>query len=200
MIKTLIIYSSKYGFTKSLAEDTALILGPAKCIPISQLNRQNENFDFFVLCAPVYLEKLEYSTLESILQNEWLKQKKVALVCTCLNVKDKERYLQPLNEILGSSLVYSEAIEESFNKERFIETILTIKRIKDEGARIIEENSLKHYIEDFINTHNTCSLSTGYGDRIRSTPIEYLYKDETFYILSEGGEKFANILLNQIKQ
>ena len=48
-----------------------------------------------------------------------------------------------------------------------------------------------------MTSHNTCTLSTGHIDRVRSTPIEYNYIDGFIYLLSEGGEKFANLILNE---
>ena len=55
---------------------------------------------------------------------------------------------------------------------------------------------MEDFIEKFLTSHNTCTLSTGYQDRVRSTPIEYNYFNGFIYLLSEGGEKFANLPLN----
>lgn len=55
---------------------------------------------------------------------------------------------------------------------------------------------LKSAIEDFLLSHNTCTLSTGTKDCVRGTPIEYSYKNGCVYFVTEGGMKFANLLLN----
>jgi hypothetical protein len=39
-------------------------------------------------------------------------------------------------------------------------------------------------------------LATGSFGRIRATPVEYIYNQGQIYILSEGGEKFANLLFS----
>lgn len=51
-------------------------------------------------------------------------------------------------------------------------------------------------IKKFLTSHNTCVLCTGCSDRVRATPIEYLYFEGTLYFLSEGGEKFAFLRFN----
>jgi hypothetical protein len=83
-----------------------------------------------------------------------------------------------------------------FNRDNVIDYALELKNIKDERIEKIPQTKLKAEIEEFLFSHNTCTLSTSYRDRVRSTPIEYNYHEGYVYLLSEGGEKFANILLN----
>jgi hypothetical protein len=73
---------------------------------------------------------------------------------------------------------------------------LELRREMEKYIKTPPREVLKEAVEKFINDHNTCVLATGSGDRIRSTPIEYSYIDGVLYIISEGGEKFANIILN----
>jgi hypothetical protein len=35
------------------------------------------------------------------------------------------------------------------------------------------------------------------GERVRATHLEYWFQDGYLFILSEGGEKFANLLLTR---
>ncbi|EYE87965.1 flavin-nucleotide-binding protein [Fervidicella metallireducens AeB] len=51
-------------------------------------------------------------------------------------------------------------------------------------------------MEEFLNCHSTCTLSTASNKRVRGTPIEYNYKNNYIYLLTEGGEKFCNLLKN----
>ena len=60
----------------------------------------------------------------------------------------------------------------------------------------METSELDQAIDDFILRHNTCTLATGFETVVRATPIEYTYHNGFFYFLSEGGEKFANLLRN----
>ena len=52
------------------------------------------------------------------------------------------------------------------------------------------EEQLKKAVDDYILANNTCTLATGFGEFVRCTPIEYIYHDGTFWMFSEGGEKF----------
>jgi uncharacterized protein YhbP (UPF0306 family) len=72
-----------------------------------------------------------------------------------------------------------------------------IKELRDKGINVLPDEQLLTEIEKFIKSHNTCALATGYDDKVRCTPIEYFYLKGIFYIISEGGEKFANIALNK---
>ena len=58
------------------------------------------------------------------------------------------------------------------------------------------DNLLKEEIRKFIINHNTCALATGKGEFVRCTPLEYLYDNDNFYIITEGGLKFKGILQN----
>ncbi|MDP4090321.1 MAG: pyridoxamine 5'-phosphate oxidase family protein [Bacillota bacterium] len=68
---------------------------------------------------------------------------------------------------------------------------------KDEKAVRMERGVLLTQIEKFIMEHNTCALATGCGDFIRCTPLEYSYKDGSFWLLSEGGLKFRGLEANK---
>lgn len=157
---------------------------------------------------------------------EDLIKKKIMILCTCLNSKGIDEYCKPIRDILGESVVWQGAAggriktdklmnEDAdllklfcnklgivykdyniFNKEKFVNLVLAMKNLKDKESKTMESEKLKKYIDEFIRKHNTCSLSTGYKERIRSTPIEYIYLNNNIYMLTEGGEKFANILLN----
>ena len=227
MVKTLILYESKYGFTKKISENLSLILGPAKYCCSSEFTGDIDIYDVVVICSPVYLECLDHRILEFVKNNtEKLKKKRVILLCTCLADKLAVKYLKPLKDMLGECVVFengiggqidfeklsrddSAAMERfgkltgfsiegcsTIDKNAFAELALQIKKIKDEGEKVAEDELLKSHIEDFINKHNTCTLATGHGNSVRATPIEYNYFNGCIYLLSEGGEKFSNILVN----
>ena len=58
-------------------------------------------------------------------------------------------------------------------------------------------DSLKQYVETFIQANAVCALATGTGDYVRCTPLEYSYHDGKFWIFSEGGEKFIGLAENK---
>jgi len=157
---------------------------------------------------------------------EVLRQKHVVLLCVCIAEGLADRYLEPFSKLLGDSVVLKTAVAgeirsthmsaadralvERFygsaetssgilsqpDEERFVELALRIKALKDQGFKAMENELLLKYAEDFLCSRNTCVLATGSGSRVRATPIEYTLMDGSIYMLSEGGEKFANIMLN----
>lgn len=52
-------------------------------------------------------------------------------------------------------------------------------------------------LKKFLKRNHVLHLSTTSGTAPRSTPLEYRLHDLTFYILSEGGGKFANLERNK---
>lgn len=52
-------------------------------------------------------------------------------------------------------------------------------------------------MEAFLAGHNTGVLSTGWGQEVHGTPLEYLYEKGTFYFFSEGGRKFIYLYRNR---
>jgi len=227
MVKTLILYESRYGSAERISKDLALILGPAKICRVSEFSGNISDFEFVVICSPVYSEVIDEGILAFVRGNAAvLSQKKVALLCVCMAVNLAGRYLEQLSSLLGKSVVLQSgvcgeinldklssgdrALIEGFykmtgtssvsssqsDKSGLVGLALRIKALKDEWKALKGEEPVKRHAEDFLAKHNTCVLATGHGDRVRATPIEYMYIDGYIYMLSEGGEKFANIILN----
>lgn len=69
MKNTLVLYESKYGFTKMAAWQAALVLGPGKCMRFSEFNNNKQEWDLIVLLIPVYYEKLDEEAVENIKNN-----------------------------------------------------------------------------------------------------------------------------------
>lgn len=157
---------------------------------------------------------------------EWLRKKKVALFATCLSGIRGLHYVEPLARMLGDCVVVTGMVDGRFKKdqltpedyaimEHFYETVkmpfqdtdrtslprltefcLKIKAVKDADYKAMPADQLKGYIEDFLSRHKTCVLGTGYGDSVRTTPVNYTYHQGHLYIVSEGGRKFAGLLAN----
>lgn len=226
MKKTLLIYEGKYGFTEEVIKKMAMILGPAKFCKPDEFKEEYKDFDFIVIGSSVVYEDINKNIYEFISKNkEWLSNKKIALFCTCLKEKGGEEYLNSAVEQLGSSVVWVKAImgrliidsldevdytamkkfsefsglpfadNDKSKIDQIVKGALEIKHIRDHNSTMPEEE-LKKYIDSFFRNHNTCTLSTTNGVKTRSTPIEYTYKEGFMYFISEGGEKFANILMN----
>lgn len=226
MQKTLLIYESKYGTTEKITKYLSRVLGPAKYCRTAEFSDLYEDFDFIVIGSPIYSGKVDPQISEFVKNNlDWLKQKQVALFCSCISLKDGNENLNKLTKIIGNVVsqralggtlklsilkeedqkalkVFSKMVGfditdiDNFNLEEVIDYALELKLIKDNSVPKIPDPEIKEIIEEFLTSHNTCTLSTSYKDRVRSTPIEYTYKNGFIYLISEGGEKFANLALN----
>ena len=58
-------------------------------------------------------------------------------------------------------------------------------------------DELKKFTEDYLMKNSVCALATGTGDYVRCTPLEYSFHDGTFWIFTEGGEKFIGLEKNK---
>ena len=67
---------------------------------------------------------------------------------------------------------------------------ISIKQFKTPEA-------FERVLKKFLKRNHVLHLSTCAGAAPRSTPLEYRLHDLTFYILSEGGGKFANLEKNK---
>ncbi len=226
MQKTLIIYESKYGTTERIAIHLSQVLGPARYCKTEEV-KNFQDYDFIIMGTPVYSGKPHPKICEFAQNNlDLLKKKPLALFCTCLSPKDGEDNLNKLNEIVGDVVskkflsgvlkhsilsdedkkaleIFSEMIgfqlkdTDNFNLEEVLKYALELKSVKEAFLPLAPPNLIKEKCEIFLKTHNTCTLSTSYKSRVRSTPIEYTYQDGNMYLISEGGEKFSNIPLNK---
>ena len=74
--------------------------------------------------------------------------------------------------------------------QAFKATGISIKHFKTPEA-------FERVLKKFLKRNHVLHLSTCAGSAPRSTPLEYRLHDLTFYILSEGGGKFANLEKNK---
>lgn len=226
MEKTLIIYESKYGTTEKIAKYLSLVLGPAKYCKTSEFKDEFKDFDLILIGSPIYSGKIVPKIADFIEKNiNWLKTKKIALFCTGISIRDENENLNKLEKILGKVInkralggilknnkldeedskalkEFSEKIGftfediDNFNLEDIINYGLELKSLKDDLTPLMPSLQLKNLIEEFLDSHNTFTLSTSHKERVRSTPIEYTYNNGYIYLISEGGEKFANLIFN----
>jgi menaquinone-dependent protoporphyrinogen IX oxidase/nitroimidazol reductase NimA-like FMN-containing flavoprotein (pyridoxamine 5'-phosphate oxidase superfamily) len=223
--KTLFVFETKYGSTRDIVQKLALVLGPSAMITPTDFCDRYTDFDSVVIGSPIYSEQILPEIQQFISSKlDWLKTKEVALFTVGLS-PSTEKFLSNILDELGNCVVWTGSFggvlnpatlnkEDDQSMKRFASLIgysIAYKDCRDDSAlasKAIEikralknsltmpENELRKRIDAFLTAHNTCALSTGSGDRIRATPIEYTYADGALYFLSEGGEKFANLLVN----
>lgn len=64
---------------------------------------------------------------------------------------------------------------------------------KDMDTVKMPRQEILEAMETYIKEGNTCALATGFGTFVRCTPIEYSYLEGSFYLFSEGGQKFVGL-------
>lgn len=228
MKKALIIYETKYGSTKEIAEKLALILGPAAVIKPSGFSEKYMDFDYIVIGSPLYEDKILPEVDKFIKEHsKWLKTKKIALFTVGLSRSSPYDYWSEIIEQLADSVLWVEsfggimnpavldhhdeaaikqfseytAIQPVCSDERndtnLVEKALNLKRLL-RNTRNMPQNELMKHIEDYLSSHNTCTLCTSHNYETRATPIEYCYINGVLYFFSEGGEKFSHILVNPL--
>ncbi|NYB52300.1 MAG: pyridoxamine 5'-phosphate oxidase family protein [Methanobacteriaceae archaeon] len=225
MIKTLILYESRYGSTWEAARIISLINGPSRRYPLSQFDASCREFDFIIFGTPIYNGKI-HPKLEIFLEEEkeWLSKKYIAFFCTCLNGSEGLRVLRQVEDqleanvlelgVLGGRLQMDRLNERDykalteyisreglppqgmdlFSKEEVVDLALRFKEVKDGLLKKMPVSRLREEVENFLKDHNTCTMATSSPGRVRATPLEYNYNQGQIYILSEGGEKFANLI------
>jgi len=226
MLKTLVVYQSKYGTTQKVAEYLSLVLGPGRYLTPAEFKDEYQDFDLVIVGSPIYSGQ-PLPEISKFLEDhaEWLKGKKVALFSISIDLKEGYEKLGDMETVIGEAVskralggtlklgvldeddqqdlkVFSKMVGfplqdmDLFKVEEVLEYALELKKIRDDMIPTLPRVELKDAVESFLKSHNTCTLSTSYQERVRSTPIEYTYHQEHLYLLSEGGEKFANLLLN----
>ncbi len=63
--------------------------------------------------------------------------------------------------------------------------------------KVMPVEKLRPVVEEFLREESVCALATGTGDFVRCTPLEYSYHDSSFWIFTEGGEKFIGLAQNK---
>ncbi|HWQ20022.1 MAG TPA: flavodoxin domain-containing protein, partial [Methanotrichaceae archaeon] len=228
MQRSLIVYESRYGSTEEAAGMISLVLGPARSCKVRDFKDEYRDFDLFVIGSPVYGGAIEQSIASFARKNAgWLKDKDVALFCTCLDLDEGWKAVSDLKGLVGGRIIGSRVLKgrlkiaglrnedlqqmkafsvltgyplqdrDDFDKGEVVDYALEIKRYKDGKGKKMPRDDLKPLVEKFLLSHNTCALATGHSNWIRSTPLEYSYQDGFIYIITEGGEKFAHILMNE---
>lgn len=149
----------------------------------------------FCTCLAKSKEKEYFKQITSILEKESLVTAKA--LGGALKLKELEK--EDMNLLISFSEKAKVALKDAdfYDVKEVVDLGLEIKGFRDKIISTAPYLKVKFLLEEFLKCHNTCTLSTSFNERVRGTPIEYTYKDGYIYFFSEGGEKFANILLNE---
>ncbi|MHA1733255.1 MAG: flavodoxin domain-containing protein [Promethearchaeota archaeon] len=191
METTLIVYASKYGSTREIVELVARVLGPAKICTPNDCNPDEVDASFVLLASPVYSDRLAPAVVEFATRHrEWLRGRRVALLCVSMSGTTAESTIGPITTVLGECVVWTggtrgrmlldrlsdgdrKAIErfsqvtglpleddEGVSKAEVVSMAMELRAVRDEGARGMPPGELKKEVTLFLKAHNTCALAT----------------------------------------
>jgi len=141
MIKTLIIYSSKYGSTKEAAKIMSHMLSPSICCAVDEFKPEYMEYDFFIIGSPIYQEKIDSSLIKFIDNNrKWLQKKPISLFCTCIDKNGGLDRLTELQKFIGTKTLSMKALGGS----------LIINKLNNNDLQLIKDflNTVKLPLED----------------------------------------------------
>lgn len=195
MIKTLILYNSEEYNTVEYIEKLSLILGPSKYVSVQDFNEEYENFNIFIIYLDMDYEQKNVEFLNLINRyREMFKRKKLLVFTFEKNLESFSWIKSSIEKVVSDNLVDYRRIPQKLSE--LYKYGLEVKTLSEKYVLQIDEGSLKEQIEDFLSKRSVANLSTSNSENSRSTPIEYIYKDNYIYIYSEGGIKFFNLLQN----
>lgn len=182
---------------------------------------KNENL---IIDYPVFVEEITIQKIKNILNNyfiykkdlEGIKKLKEHLYIEEVKdiffvfIKEEDNLYENLEKWEKSDFFISEinSISNLINgyivvdpkkkedKDIFIDYLRNIRIQTLSPKKKMDQSSLSSLILKFILEHEVCVIATGYKEFIRATTVEYIFKNFKFYIISEAGEKYANLACN----
>jgi len=226
MIRTLVVYASKYGSTKDVAYSLAMVLGPSKCISCQDYSEIYQEFELVILGGPIY-SNLLLPELRGFMKShkEWLQNRFVAFFNVGICGDEQGETLNQVISDLGKDPIWFGTLRGRLDMAKIepedyaaaelilkhidqpekrsidldhaeiMRAAMSLKRARDMIDSDLDVNSRRQAVEGYLRSRNTCVLATYSDLGIRATPLEYRYRDGAMYILTEGGEKMAHILM-----
>lgn len=197
MKTTIIISSSLDDDSGTAARACAMVLGPARTFTFDVKTENLENVDFAVVLVAVDEESIVTEALGfAEREANWLDDHLVGIACYAADAPTGENVIEAFSRLRMNDIPIIRLASNPPVLDEAIAFAMEVKNyIKRQGI-LAPIEVIKEELDAFLKSHNTCTLSTAAQGRVRGTPIEYFMHGDAMYFLSEGGEKFANILLN----
>ncbi|BBF43471.1 hypothetical protein lbkm_2159 [Lachnospiraceae bacterium KM106-2] len=185
MISSLIVYEETDLVAKKVSKILGCIVGNAKVCGLNEVTYDRS-----------------YRNLLVIFSNE-----QVDVVKRLFSVMDKLKTYHECNKTIviecgghpQYELYFASEMDDYYfilNKDKTYEIAAKIRETCSIEEKQMPEEELKQEIYHFLKEHNTGALATGINYQVRCTPIEYLFFNNCFYLISEGGMKFSGLLRN----
>ena len=181
--------------TERVATAIGHIVGNVRICEIAEAPSDISMYDGFCFIFNFY-GALTAGKTKSFLntRKEQLIGKRIAFVGLGFSDKGFTKYVVDMEFALGGDLSITGMFIE--NEKTTTEVGYQIAKKLREPVRRMDEAELMAEVGNFIENHNVLVMATGTDDFVRATPLEYIYRNGVFYVITEGGLKFRSILEN----
>jgi uncharacterized protein YhbP (UPF0306 family) len=193
MSSTIVFYSS--AEYEKPARLVASIIGNAKAVTADEAPAKLAAYKNICLIAE---KKPASKKLVSYLRShaDELATKQVGVIAPSSTKKDLRSAVAAFQKECGGPFAPA-LCAAAKNDDELAEAASRVAPVFKQPDKPMEGAALLNHIEAFIKKHSTCALATGYGTQIRCTPLEYHFSLGIFYIITEGGQKFAGLSKNE---
>lgn len=194
MIRTILLYDGKNTSAERIANNLSCLVGFASVADINEPVADLNSYTGCCLIFNYYGVVTSGNIIRFLADNSTtLQDKRVAVVGIGFSDTGFMKFLADL----GNKTGVRQAEGFFISREDQAPSIGTeIGKMMRAPLKPMPEEMLADRIETYIKGHNTLALATMAKGYIRCTPLEYLYLNGVFYIITEGGNKFRGILDN----
>ena len=193
MNNTLVIYGSEHESAKETAEILGFIIGNAKVTSVNDAPSDVDGYDNICLVFTYYGPLAAKDWVEKNVASVSLKK----LVVVGVKIQDKHFFdhVHAIEKITGvDAIVRSTGMFDPEGASLLGEDLAAVLRAPEKK---MDDADLKVEIEKILKEHKTLALATASETYTRCTPLEYIYRKNKIYILTEGGMKFRGLLVNK---
>ncbi len=194
MVKTLLLYDGKMSSAERVATNLSYLIGNAKVADMADIPASLDAYQGFCLVFNFY-GAVTAGRITAFLSahQEMLRGRRIALVGIGFADTGFMNYVVNTERSTGIRGIEGYFLARESQTDRIGTEIAKMMHTPEKP---MDEEALFDVIDNFIKEHKTLALSTAEGDYIRSTPLDYIYMDGIFYIITEGGSKFRGIMDN----
>ena len=194
MIRTLLLYDGRMSSAERIADNLCYLIGNAMVSEITEAPEDLSPYDGFCFVFNFYGAVSAGRTRAYLAKNrDALEGRRIIMVGIGFSDLGYTKYVSDSEQMTGISSISGIFIS---SESETIRIGYEISRILHEPVREVEEHKLTEKIETFIRQHRSLALATAAAGYLRCTPLEYMYLDHVFYVITEGGFKFRGILEN----
>lgn len=194
MANTLILYDGKLSTAQRVAETVSYLIGTSMTVELSEAPEDLSSYRNVCIVFSYYGSLAMGKTTAYLTSGkEKLKDKQIAFIAIGISDMGFARYILDMQEAVGCREIVSQFLN---GEAHAIEAGHEIAKVLHNPGKPLDDETLMDAIRAFISSHNTLALATASGGNVRCTPLEYIFRNDVFYIFSEGGSKFRGLLEN----